>query len=76
MTAMRCRVERDGDECGNAAAVGIVTTSVDVDDQDILEFFPVCIEHAPEETDELSKAASPEEWAVVTLAYGQVGELT
>jgi hypothetical protein len=76
MTAMRCRVEKGGDICGQDAAVGVVTTSVDIDAQDILEFFPVCAEHAPEELDELAKSSAPEEFAVVTLAYGTVGDLT
>ena len=83
MTAMRCRVEKGGDICGQDAAVGIVTETIPNhihdgkgDPDPILEFFPVCAEHAPEELDELAKSSAPEEFAVVTLAYGTVGDLT
>lgn len=82
---MKCRVstrignftgDPANDICGDTAAVGIVFETTDVDEQPILQFLPVCAEHAPEETDEMVKTMNADEFAIVTLAYGQVGDLT
>jgi len=78
---LRCRVPvpgggecmLPGGECGQAAAVGIVTVTVDLSKRDILELNPICADHAPETVHEVSISMNPTEWAVVTLAYGASG---
>ena len=75
---LKCRVPVTGDavlavDCGKPAAVGLVTTSIDLTDRNILELNPLCEEHAPEVIHELSISTDVTEWAVVTLAYGASG---
>jgi len=75
---MKCRVPVQGDsipivECGKDAAVGLVTTSVDLTKRNILELTPLCTDHAPETVHEVSISMNDEEWSVVTLAYGASG---
>ena len=74
---LKCRVRvssiLDGEEsesrdCGQDAAVGLVTHG----DQ-ALELYPLCTDHAPEEVHEASVSMDPRDWAVVTLAYGASG---
>ena len=62
-----------GGECDQPAAIALVVTSVDLNKANILQLQPICAGHAPEEVHEAQVSMAPEEWAVISLAYGASG---